>query len=496
MTNVLALDVGTSSLRAAIYDEGAVSVPQKVVSVDYHPTTAADGAVEMDAEELLRILVDAGQEALRRNPGVRPIGVGCCTYWHSIVGVGAEGFAVTPILLWADTRSSAQVELIKARFDTAGLHRQTGCLPHTSYLPARLLWVKQKRPEWWRAARYWMSPGDYFYWRLLGRRATSVCMASATGLYDHAAGGWHAGLLEFLGLTPEALGPISDQPAEARSSSPDAPELTPELARALWMAPAGDGACSNVGCDALDPGRLAMMVGTSAAMRVAGERSPEPGPPAGLWKYRVDSRQYLIGGALSNGGNVYAWLRRHLRLPEGDALEELLRRPPSPSGLRMLPFLAGERAPGWRGDARGALAGLSWSTSAEDLFRAGIESVALRLALVHSLVAGVAAPDHVVVATGGALLSSRGWTQIIADALQRPIALSPEPQASARGAAILALRHLGAPVDERRGPAEEIIEPRPEHAAYYEEAAQGQAELYERLIAREPRSGEAGPHLV
>src|SRR6185312_3584306 len=108
-----------------------------------------------------------------------------------------------------------------------------------------------------------------------------------------------------------------------------------------------------------------------------------PAPPRGLWRYRVDRRRSLLGGATSEGGNVYAWCREVLRLPDDDAVEAALRaRTPDTHGLTVLPFLAGERAPGWRGDRRAAITGLSLDTTALDVVHAALEAVALRLALV------------------------------------------------------------------------------------------------------------------
>src|SRR5205823_6328278 len=143
-----------------------------------------------------------------------------------------------------------------------------------------------------------------------------------------------------------------------------------------------------------------------------------PAPPRGLWRYRLDRRRALLGGATSEGGNVYAWCRQVLKLP-GDAEVEaaLAALPAAGHGLTVLPHWAGERAPGWRGDRVGVIAGLRLDTTALEITRAALEAVALRLALVYDLLAPCAAPAHTIVASGGALARSRVWTQITADAL-------------------------------------------------------------------------------
>ena len=104
---------------------------------------------------------------------------------------------------------------------------------------------------------------------------------------------------------------------------------------------------------------------------------------------------------------------------------------------------------GRRGERRAAIAGMSLATSAIDIFRAGLEAVALRLAAVYTLLAPLAPPGHAIVASGGALGRSRAWTKIIADAIGRPVAWSHEEQATSRGAALLALQGLGLAPDLR-----------------------------------------------
>jgi gluconokinase len=204
----------------------------------------------------------------------------------------------------------------------------------------------------------------------------------------------------------------------------------------------GDGAAGNVGSACIDPTRIALSVGTSAALRMT---TPAPGPPPrGLWRYRLDRRLSLIGGAMSEGGNVYAWCREVLRLPPDAELEAALARlVPDAHGLTVLPFLAGERAPRWRGDRRAVVAGLRLDTTPVAITAAALEAVALRIALVYELLRPLAAPDHVVIASGGALKRSRAWAQMITDALGRPVSLGREEEATSRGAAVLALEALG-----------------------------------------------------
>jgi gluconokinase len=181
---------------------------------------------------------------------------------------------------------------------------------------------------------------------------------------------------------------------------------------------------------------------------------------------------------------VYAWCRQVLRLGPDDAVEAALAAmPPDGHGLTVLPHLAGERSPGWRNARQGAIAGLGLHTTGVEIVRAALEAVALRLALVYDLLAPHAAPGHAIVASGGALGRSRAWTQMIADAVGHPIAWSAEPEATSRGAAMLALEALGALPDltTARQPLGETFTPDRAHHARLRDALERQRRFDERV---------------
>jgi gluconokinase len=192
------------------------------------------------------------------------------------------------------------------------------------------------------------------------------------------------------------------------------------------------------------------MIGTSAALRVVyPAASVEPRP--GLFLYRLDAQRFCEGGALSDGGNLHSWLMRTL---QGFDDRELAERPPAGHGLVFLPFLGGERSLGWDASRRGAIRGLSFATTPADIAQAALEGVAYQLADVLDALGGVES----VVATGGGLLASPAWTQILADVLGRRLDVSAVDEGSARGAGILALERLGLPVPP--APIARVVEPR------------------------------------
>ncbi|MEI7770310.1 MAG: FGGY-family carbohydrate kinase, partial [Chloroflexales bacterium] len=218
-------------------------------------------------------------------------------------------------------------------------------------------------------------------------------------------------------------------------------------------------------------------------------RTVQPDPeavPPGLWCYRVNRDHALVGGATSEGGNVYAWLRQTLRLGEPVAVEAALAAlPPDNHGLTVLPFIAGERSPGWAGDVPASIHGLTMATTPLAILRASLEAVAYRFALIARRLPPCSS-DVRVIASGGALLSSPAWMQIFADVLGRPVVASGEAEATSRGAALLALRTLGVQPSLDAAPAAggPAYEPDVARHAVYQGAIARQAWLYERLVGQ------------
>jgi gluconokinase len=439
---ILAIDVGTSSARAALYDEAGRLAEGRFHRAAYQPTLVAEGGVEHDPQRLLDAVATCVDAVLHgsRLPDVAAVGV--ATFWHGLLGFDAAGHPLTPIYMWADTRSAPDAAVLHDALDATSLHARTGCPLHSSYWPAKLRWLERQRPDLARVER-WGSFGEYLELRLFGEAATSVSMASGTGVFNTDTLTWDPIALAAAELEERQLFPLCDRRDPRRGLRPEWARRWPGLRSAVWFPAVGDGAASNVGSGCMTPSRIALNLGTSTALRIA-TTAPEP-PPPGLWRYRLDRRLALVGGALSEGGNVYGWCRDVLRLPADEAeIERALAAIPSDAhGLTVLPFLAGERAPGWRGHRRAAIAGLGLETTAAHVLRAALEAVALRIALVYLLLEPRAAARHEVVASGGMLRASPSWVQTIADAIGHPVTMSREQEATGRGAALLALEAAG-----------------------------------------------------
>jgi len=483
--SILALDIGTSSTRALLFDLHGDKIGD-AAQKPYDQTTTPDGGVETDADALLELTCACIDELSARAQG-EILAVAASCFWHSLLAVDESGNALSPLYSWADNRAAPWIAPLCATLDKDAAHARTGCVFHTSYWPAKLLWLHHTRPELFGPDTRWMSFGEYLELKLFGAARVSLSMASGTGIFHQAKCDWDDETLAALPIERENLSPLCEFVPHSGVLLDVFKARWPRLIESKWFPALGDGACSNVGSGGTDATKLVLNVGTSGAVRVVLENYDAPAP-RGLWRYRLDRRRSVMGGALSNGGSVFAWVKANFNLPEN--VEELISGMPSDShGLVVLPFLAGERSPLWNADARFVLAGASLDTTAADILRACLESVSLRFAAVAALVRraveenGDAAPQEII-ASGGALGKSACWKQIMADALGTDLGESQESEASARGAALMALEACEIISDIADLPAQvgEKVRPNAASVSVFQRARERQNHLIEKLL--------------
>ena len=416
---LLALDLGTSSVRSALFDENAEVVPGSRASAEYRVRHSADHGAELDPALVLR----ATRKCLRLTNSPVEIVAGS-GFWHSLLGLDENANPLTPIYTWADSRGAADAARLRAEFDERTIQQRTGCMLRASFWPAKLLWLRRTDRQLFRRVARWVSPAEWIFEEVFGVRTCSHSMASGTGLYDFARHDWDRELVERCSVQPEQLNPLRDQVAS-------------------YFSAIGDGAASNLGSGAARAGVVAINVGTSAAVRaVPAEKTPLP---FGLFRYVVDERRGLLGGAISNAGNLRAWCVRELRLAQDDrAIEKLLRAAEGRAGrLTVLPFWVNERAPTWPENLESAILGLAQTTSAAEILHATTAATCHRLAEIFDQLAHALGRVRQIVVSGG-ILQSPASLQILANSLGRELTVCADQEASLRGAAVHALERLGA----------------------------------------------------
>jgi gluconokinase len=473
-------------VRTVLFDSNGRPVDGFGTQLPYTFDTTPDGGVEIDPDRLANLCLKALLAACvqLRHANIKPAAVACDTFWHGIMGVDRDNRPATPLLHLLDTRSEAASQKLRDRVDNRAQHKRTGCVLHASYPPSKLLWLAEAKPDEFQRVARWMSIGEYLFLTLLGEAAVSTSMVSASGLWDQNRNNYDEELLSVLPVRRDQFPDPGQMDSPLNQLRPEYKLSLAELDGIPWYPALGDGACDNIGSGCASSENFALMVGTTGAMRVVFERE-QIDIPEGLWCYRVDRRRAVLGGAISSGGEVFAWMKQTLQLPDNAETEkQIAAMPPATHGLTMLPYFAGERSTGWRSDARAAIAGMGVATTPVHILRASLESVALQFRNIYDIMESSIEKPERVIASGGALLHSPAWTCMMADALSRPVLACLEPEATARGAALLALERLGVVGDVRSLPPRtgQVYEPNPSHWPVYSDELRRQRVLYHRLF--------------
>jgi xylulokinase len=408
---------------------------------------------------------------------------------HSVVLSDGAGNPTRPALLWSDTRSATL--LGRYRELEAGFRGRLANPLAAGMAGPSLLWLRDREPEAYRAARWALQPKDWMRLRLTGEAFSEPSDASATLLYDLPAEGWARQVIDALGLRADLLPPLVASDSFAGTLGLEAAEFLGLPAGLPVAAGAGDAAAALLGSGLLEPGGVQLTVGTGAQI-LSPRESPDADPHLRTHLYRAahdhPSGRYYSMAAVQNAGLAFEWMLKVLGASWEEAYREAFSVPAGAAGLTFLPYLSGERTPHLDPHARGAWTGLRLTHGRAHLLRAAFEGVAfaLREGLEALEEAGVQAPE-LRLAGGGVLHAP--WRQLLADVLGRPLGLLPAcaaPAASAQGAAFLAGLAQGTygSVEETALIAPKIRETVLPQDDRYEAAYARYRELYPRL--REP----------
>ncbi|MDE2856128.1 MAG: FGGY-family carbohydrate kinase [Chloroflexota bacterium] len=480
---LLVIDLGSSSVRTLLFDDDARLIDGSIRSRRHDFKTDSVGLAVADAPAL-RAQVEACINEALAQPAARSIrAVGMASFAGNWLGLDGVGTACTPLFTYADTRGRSEIPTLLDNLagDADPYHQATGCRLHPAYLPLQYAHLLAANPAAEGRIRRIADIGGYLYQAWFGREMPmSLSMASWSGLLSTARRGWHREYARLLvgDRLADKLPNLSDFDDVQVGLAADYARCWPQLRACPFFLALGDGAAANIGSGAVDAGRIALTIGTTSALRVV---KAVDRVPAGLWRYLVSADMPLVGGATSEGGNVYQWVMEDLLLADETLETQLAARLPDAHGLTVLPLLAGERAPGWRPDAAGTIHGIGRHTSRLDILQAHLEAVALRLSLIFDML-GVEGAE--VMAGGGALGASPAWARMMADAFNTPIHLLAEAEITARGVAMM-MRHKldGVPLAADPPALSTVIRPEPDRVRRLRAARERQIDLYRRLYS-------------
>jgi len=490
---LIGLDVGTTGCKASIFDaEGnLVAKASREYAVDIpHP-----GWAEQDAEAVWVLAQKALREAIAAlGPGDRVAALGLSVQGEAVIPVDAEGHALRPAILGMDTRTGEQNEWLAATFGAEHLFKRTGMPIHTINTLPKLLWLKQHEPELWAKADRFLLYEDFLICKMTGRAVISRCLASRTQLYDLLDDSWSSEILEAIELDPERL-------ATVRSSGVAVGLMEPALARSLGLdepplvvTSGHDQACGALGVSLTRPGLAMVSTGTAEVVEVAMD---SPALNETLYKGNISvyahvvPNLYLAMTLNHSGGLLLRWFRdtlcqEEMRRAEAgnmDAYDLILEGASAePSHLILLPHFAGSGTPWLDTRSKGAILGLTFSTTKTDLAKAILEGLTFELRVnLDLLKQGGVVIDELRAIGGGA--RSDLWLQLKADITGIRVVAPAVTEAAGLGAAILAGVGAGcfasaAQAAERMIKFKRTFEPDDERAKWYEDRYAIYREVY------------------
>ena len=479
MARIIGIDLGTSSVKALLLEDGAI-IDSK--SASYTPDYPDQGFVEQDPAiwwdstvKVLKALIDA-------NPSARGniAAIACSGQMHSSVFLDSNNDVVRKAILWNDTRTAKQTkDILKAIGGEAELLKHVYNRSLEGFTLPKILWLRDNEPENFRKTKKVIMPKDYINFMLTGKIATEVSDAAGTILLDVKSKQWSAAMLKALDLDPGLL-------PEVLESTDVVGNVKEDLAKSLGtgaskvVAGGADNSCAAIGNGLVKEGQTVISVGTSGTVvSVLEDIRAEVTGDVHLFNYSAKGKYYAMGCMLS-AGDCLSWLKSILSGSSFKDFDQMAEAaPPGSKGLIFLPYLSGERCPFSDPDVRGVFFGLSAHTKTNEMVRAVLEGVAFNIRAMFELVSSFTEIGQILITGGGA--ASPIWRQIIADVLNRPLSVLNIEEGPAFGAAMIAA--VGAGLYDSFEAAEDgllktVIEVVPQPNPIYENQYKVFTELY------------------
>jgi len=462
----LGLDLGTSSAKAVVVDTDGQVLAQ--ASAGYAVTSAAAGYAESEPADWWSAVTACARQAVHA-AGARPAAIGLSGQMHGLVMAAADGEALRPALLWADSRATGALHAYRL-LGSGALARLANPLAPGMTGPL-LMWIAEHEPRTYTGARWALQPKDWLRARLTGEVYAEPSDASASLLYDVMGDRWDREVVSALGLDARLLAPLL--PSAGALAGHLVAGAGTELGLPAGIpvaAGAADTAAAALG-SGVGPGDIQLTVGTGAQV-IRPLVAPVSRAQAGVNLYRsaTPAGWYQMGATLSAGLSLN-WVREIMNASWAE-LYASAGHPGRAHDPIFVPHLSGERTPYSDPGLRGSWTALSLADDRTSVLRSALEGAAFAIGdALDALIAGQH-PPCLRLAGGGTLAA--GWRQLLADVLGVPLHAVDVPAASGRGAALLGAHAAGLlSFDEIQGPlapaARLAAEPDPTRAAFHAE---------------------------
>ncbi|GEB77401.1 gluconokinase [Sporolactobacillus inulinus] len=450
---MIGADIGTTSTKAVLYKTDGTIVAYS--NMGYPLYTPDAFTAEQDPEEIFTAVLSAIREVVAKG-GVSPQSIAFVSFscaMHSLVPVDAEGKPLMRCMTWADNRSIEWCDKIKKTMGGHDIYMKTGTPIHPMSPLPKLVWMKNERPELFNQTKKFISIKEYIFYKLFHTYVVDYSIASSTGLFAMKTLTWDKDALAVAGITEANLSELVPTTHQMVGMDPVYAEQMGLNESTPFVLGASDGVLSNLGVNAIDPGVVAVTIGTSGAIRTVADK-PSADPKERLFCYVLTEDKWVIGGPVNNGGGVLRWARDEFAAAEVETAKRLgispyevltrmaARVKAGSDGLIFQPYFSGERAPLWNPNARGAFFGLTLHHQKQHMIRAVLEGIIYNLYSVMLAMRERTGEPKKIQATGG-FARSELWRQMMADIFAQPVNVPESFESSCLGAAVLGLYATG-----------------------------------------------------
>ncbi len=442
---VIGIDIGTSSTKAvAISYTGDTLFAYHVSYSTIHPKV---GWHEQVPELIWQAFIKCISEVIK-NLKHEPTSISLSSAMHSLIPVDEKGNAVRNMITWADKRSAAIAEDIRLSALGKMLYEENGTPIHAMSPLCKIIWLKDNEPHIFHSTYKFISIKEFIWIRLFGVFEIDHSIASATGLFNILNKAWNHNALSLALIDSDKLSqPVSTSYYRVINDVSIQSQLG-VAENTIFVIGASDGCLANLGSFSTTPGVAALTIGTSGAIRVAATK-PTYNFEAMTFNYILDENTFIAGGPVNNGGVALKWyvesfLKKSLNATADylAILQEIETVKAGSNDLVFLPYLLGERAPIWNCKTCGVFFGITLSHEQAHFTRAVVEGITFALYHVATELEKSGMSINSINVSGG-FVNSKIWLQLLADIFNKKVCLINQEDASAIGAAYLAMKSLG-----------------------------------------------------
>jgi gluconokinase len=434
---VAAIDIGTTSAKGLLVQpNGKVLTSHQRF---YDTSFPQPGYAEQDPDLILQSVIEI-IKTIAHHQNIS--GLCFSAAMHSLLAVNKNGAPLTPLIIWSDTRSAIQSDLLIENDLSQPLYEITGTPVHPMSPLCKLLWMKQNQPDIFESSFKFISIKEYVLFHLTGDFVVDYSIASATGLFDLDRRQWSTRAMELVGVTAEKF----SRPVPVHTALKIETEIAIELG--LQDVPliigASDGCLAQLGSHAMNEKDLSITIGTSGAVRTASNKR-NVDPQGKIFNYILDHDHFICGGATNSGTALLNWYSKNMDSSASDDLlsfvNQVMEIRPGCDGLIMIPYLLGERAPIYNPSVRGIFFGVSIDHNKKHFQRALIEGICFQIRWIMEGVEELFSKRENILISGGFTRSHR-WVQILCDVLGKTVTLQETQDASTLGAAMIGFKAL------------------------------------------------------